>query len=358
MAEQENKKYKEKDPAFLFYSQAWLEGTAEMTSEERGVYINLLCYQHQKKSLPSEMNRLAKLGGEGEENFMKIWPHIKSKFELINNRYVNTKLNSLIGDRHSRALKNKINGAFALLIRYSDLTFSEKTAAKNKFNYEDFLMYDDENEISQKVTEWYTKWKESIKDTNTNTNKDKDKNTSITNEGGLGDKLKYSDFKKSLLGQQLWCEEVCMKTGTSIDDLPNMIDNFISHCVIGGENHYTEKEFKSHFRNVCLSKIDIVKPKIIKSVEDRKEEFRKNVALYSNQYDIKMLEEFFIYWSQLDQKTNLLQWEKEKAFEIPNKLISWKENGIKIKQNGHSKPTRENVADSTRDFKFGPRQGS
>jgi uncharacterized protein YdaU (DUF1376 family) len=37
-----------KDPAFLFYSSDFLSGVSDLTMEERGQYITLLCLQHQK----------------------------------------------------------------------------------------------------------------------------------------------------------------------------------------------------------------------------------------------------------------------------------------------------------------------
>ncbi|KAF2379127.1 hypothetical protein BSN82_17390, partial [Acinetobacter baylyi] len=37
-----------KDPAFLFYSSDFLTGVMFMTSEEVGIYIRLLCVQHQR----------------------------------------------------------------------------------------------------------------------------------------------------------------------------------------------------------------------------------------------------------------------------------------------------------------------
>lgn len=156
----------------------------------------------------------------------------------------------------------------------------------------------------------------------------------------IRNKKRYDNFKKFLLNQQMWCEEVCMKTHSKMDDLPGMIDNFISHCLIGGEVHTSEKEFQTHFRNLCLSKIDIVKTKNIKftqeDIDKKKEDFLNKVLLYNTQYDPQFLEGFFIHWSQVDNKTNLLKWEMEKAFEIPNRLIAWKENNKKFTKNGSS----------------------
>jgi len=48
-----------KNPAFLFYSQDFLIGCADLTMEERGQYITLLCLQHQKGHLSEKSIKLA-----------------------------------------------------------------------------------------------------------------------------------------------------------------------------------------------------------------------------------------------------------------------------------------------------------
>lgn len=48
-----------KDPAFLFYSSDFLSGIVDLTMEERGQYITLLCLQHQKGHLPEKTIRLS-----------------------------------------------------------------------------------------------------------------------------------------------------------------------------------------------------------------------------------------------------------------------------------------------------------
>ena len=40
-----------KDPAFLFYSSDFLSGTMLMNNEEIGIYIKLICLQHQQGHL-------------------------------------------------------------------------------------------------------------------------------------------------------------------------------------------------------------------------------------------------------------------------------------------------------------------
>lgn len=46
------------DPAVLLYTSDFLTGVIDMTMEERGQYITLLCYQHQKGHFSDETTRL------------------------------------------------------------------------------------------------------------------------------------------------------------------------------------------------------------------------------------------------------------------------------------------------------------
>lgn len=48
-----------KDPAFLFYSSDFLSGIQDLTMEERGQYITLLCLQHQKGPLSEKAIRIS-----------------------------------------------------------------------------------------------------------------------------------------------------------------------------------------------------------------------------------------------------------------------------------------------------------
>jgi len=48
-----------KDPAFLFYSSDFITGVSDLTMEERGQYITLLCLHHQKGRLTKKAVALA-----------------------------------------------------------------------------------------------------------------------------------------------------------------------------------------------------------------------------------------------------------------------------------------------------------
>lgn len=50
---------KHKDPAFLFYPESFLVGVMDMTDEEVGQYIKLMCRQHQKGHLPDAIIKKA-----------------------------------------------------------------------------------------------------------------------------------------------------------------------------------------------------------------------------------------------------------------------------------------------------------
>jgi uncharacterized protein YdaU (DUF1376 family) len=165
-----------KDPAFLFYSKDWLEGTAELTSEEKGVYIDLLAHQHQKGSLPAETKKLAKLSGLSEPEFCKIWEELSTKFiPNGSGRLVNRKLNGIVTERMDKGWRNKIIGTLASVVRYSNTSKEIAQKAKQTFKVDDFLSCTDQN-LTERITEWYDKRLKSIANANGNAIKDENEN--------------------------------------------------------------------------------------------------------------------------------------------------------------------------------------
>src|ERR1700744_4482253 len=184
-------KEKEKDPAFLFYSKDWLEGTAEMTPEEKGVYIDLLAHQHQKGSLPIESKRLAKLVGLGEIEFLRIWADLSTKF-LPNGtgRLVNRKLTEVTAERKEKGWRNTIIGTFAEVVWYSHVSRQMSEKAKKTFNVDDFISCDS-RKLTECSTEWYNKRLKSIEDEDANEDGTEDKDYlesrySKVSNGGYG----------------------------------------------------------------------------------------------------------------------------------------------------------------------------
>jgi uncharacterized protein YdaU (DUF1376 family) len=86
---------KNNDFWFQFFPQKWLSGTAFMTFEQKGLYITLLCHQHQTGRMSEETIRL--LLGLTD---WKVWEAIRDKFEKDDDdRYYNAFLDEQISKR-------------------------------------------------------------------------------------------------------------------------------------------------------------------------------------------------------------------------------------------------------------------
>lgn len=98
-----------KDPAFLFYSKDFYEGTRMMLPEERACYIDLMIYQHQNGFIPNEPKRLL-MYCSGVCEAMLI-ATLEAKFELTDKGWVNTRLFDVINQRKEFSSKQSTNGS-------------------------------------------------------------------------------------------------------------------------------------------------------------------------------------------------------------------------------------------------------
>jgi uncharacterized protein YdaU (DUF1376 family) len=71
-----------KSPAFQFYPSEFLadENVAMMSNREVGCYIKLLCYCWREGSIPSEIEKIAKLCGEDSSAMAQLWLSLSSCF--------------------------------------------------------------------------------------------------------------------------------------------------------------------------------------------------------------------------------------------------------------------------------------
>ena len=91
-----------KDPAFLLYSQDFLVGVSDLTMEERGQYITMLCLQHQKGRL-TKKNIQISVGNVSED--------VMSKFvQDENEMYYNATLENLTQKREAYSQSRSENG--------------------------------------------------------------------------------------------------------------------------------------------------------------------------------------------------------------------------------------------------------
>lgn len=220
-----------KDPAFLFYSKDWLEGTAEMTPEEKGVYIDLLAHQHQKGSLPAEPKRMAKLVGLPENEFSRIWSDISSKFIAnASGRMVNRKLDGIVSERLDKGWRSTIVGTLGATVRYAiqkegkNPEIAEKV--KKTFKVDDFLACSKDN-LSERVSIWFSERYDLCYKSIAN----EDAN-SITNSKEPEIKSLGSEFvkgvAKAVWEDKGWIESICMGQTLQPDEIARWMAQFNS----------------------------------------------------------------------------------------------------------------------------------
>jgi|SRR6478736_1648356 len=97
-----------KDPAFLFYSKDFYEGTRTMLPEERACYIDLLIYQHQNDIIPLDLRRVLLYCNGISEATLKTT--LEAKFKQVENGWINDKLKTISLERLEYAKKQSVNG--------------------------------------------------------------------------------------------------------------------------------------------------------------------------------------------------------------------------------------------------------
>lgn len=131
-----------KDPAFLFYTSDFLTGTMFMSNEQLGIYIRLLCAQHQHGAMIEE---------KAFNNLVKDDELLRSKFIKCDGGYYNERL------MHEMSLRNKkssnISSAMKEVWEKRKLESHEKTIesyknskSKLKKNDAKLIGIEDENE--------------------------------------------------------------------------------------------------------------------------------------------------------------------------------------------------------------------
>lgn len=151
-----------KDPAFLFYSTDFYEGTRTMLPEERACLIDLLIYQHQHGEIPDDPKRLTMYCSGCSEETIKIVLNSKFKQTLNGtlNGWSNEKLSNLVGERSKGRPKKIATAAFGGLISSNNLSPEHKSSLRKAFNIDHFI-FDNEglplndSLIKQRVRKWF-----------------------------------------------------------------------------------------------------------------------------------------------------------------------------------------------------------
>ena len=85
----------------------------------------------------------------------------------------------------------------------------------------------------------------------------------------------------------------------------------------------TPATYKKHSPNIPLTTTKEGK-EIYKNIEERKEDFKKQVFKHS-QFQDKILNGFYNYWTEVGQDKKTLRFESQAFFEIGKRLKSWSE---------------------------------
>jgi uncharacterized protein YdaU (DUF1376 family) len=109
-----------KDPAFLFYASDFLTGVSDLSMDERGVYITLLCLQHQKGRLTKKVISLC--GGNATADVL-------AKFRQDENGlFYNERLEVEIDKRKQHAEKQRQRAVDGWKKRKEDVSHGNATA--------------------------------------------------------------------------------------------------------------------------------------------------------------------------------------------------------------------------------------
>lgn len=75
----------------------------------------------------------------------------------------------------------------------------------------------------------------------------------------------------------------------------------------------------------------------VKTIEDRKSQFKELLSPFLEKYGRIILNEFFSYWTEHGVNDKKMRFEKEKSFDVGRRLETWFNNQKKWEQNGQSK---------------------
>lgn len=141
-----------KDPAFLFYSKDFYEGTRMMLPEERACYVDLLIYQHQNGAIPDDRKRLLMYCSGVDEATLEAT--LEAKFKKTEVGWVNHRLNIAVDNRENYKKGQSLSGKIGQFWKKSKQLLSEIEFSnlKQLANKEEVILFLDNNEAIELET--------------------------------------------------------------------------------------------------------------------------------------------------------------------------------------------------------------
>lgn len=272
-----------KDPAFLFYTNDFLSGISDLTMEERGQFITLLCLQHQKGRLTEKMISIS-CGNAAADVIQKF---IKDDSGL----YYNERLEVEINKRMQHAEKQ----------RQRALTGWEKRRKKSKTNID----------ATANAT--------ALPLVNENENINKDITYSV-----LKLKEKYKKEKKVH-------EVICKREKITNIVLLEKIEEFTDELIAQGRKSDYWAEYTKYFNNWLKLQLNkkqsIQKIDLTLTIEERKKDFAANLSKITKPNKLSKA----FYKKMIEVVGNKLAFECIAFFVIENEFYKFKENYNKSK---------------------------
>lgn len=116
----------------------------------------------------------------------------------------------------------------------------------------------------------------------------------------------------------------------TIDELKDYIQFLSTECmlIIFHDTKFTTETLSVNLKNYLKT----VTPDRLLPLETRRKNFQNLLRLYLDEYGKDMLNDFYIYWIEHNSKTNMMRFEEQKYFQVPNRLATWR-NRNKTKYN-------------------------
>lgn len=116
MAEPDHITTPAKSPSFQFYANDFTSGTVDLSTEDVGAYIRLLCYQWEKGAIPADMTAQGRIAGLTTLRMRGTWGRIKRHFsDAPDGGFVNRRLErvrqGMLAYRKKQSDKGKASAA-------------------------------------------------------------------------------------------------------------------------------------------------------------------------------------------------------------------------------------------------------
>ena len=132
-------------PAFDFYPERWLAGTAEMSDTEQIRYLRLLCFQWLRGGLPSDEKALARLA-QG-----RVSPAVLAKFSLGEDGLLrNARLEAVRSEQRQRIISRRFGCALTNAKRHGidSLSDEDRMLIEGSKKWRDFVASEVASEVA------------------------------------------------------------------------------------------------------------------------------------------------------------------------------------------------------------------